>query len=263
MFLSVELLRSRHNALFDDDELMTMASVSVHFFSQVSFPAIDPAHNVACVFSSFFLSFFLSFAHSLVSLCLQRTRIRLLENDIRIMRSDVQRINHETTNQKEKIKENQEKIKLNKQLPYLVGNVVEVLDADAEDGLEKEEEDGAATDVDAVRKTKSAVIRTSTRQTIYLPVPGLVDVEELKPSDMVGTNKDSYLILEKLPAEYDSRVKAMEVDERPEEEYSDIGGADKQIQGECKRPLVFKVRQRSAVQCSAARHAAAERMTSF
>lgn len=28
---------------------------------------------------------------------------------------------------KEKIKENQEKIKLNKQLPYLVGNIVEVL----------------------------------------------------------------------------------------------------------------------------------------
>jgi 26S proteasome regulatory subunit T5 len=27
---------------------------------------------------------------------------------------------------KEKIKENQEKIKLNKQLPYLVGNIVEV-----------------------------------------------------------------------------------------------------------------------------------------
>ncbi|GMI03520.1 hypothetical protein TrLO_g6364 [Triparma laevis f. longispina] len=159
-----------------------------------------------------------------------QTRIRLLDNDIRIMKSDIQRINHETLNQKEKIKENQEKIKLNKQLPYLVGNVVEVLDADAEDGLEKEDEDGGAQDVDAVRKTKSAVIRTSTRQTIYLPVPGLVDVEELKPTDMVGTNKDSYLILEKLPAEYDSRVKAMEVDERPTEEYSDIGGADKQIQ---------------------------------
>merc|ERR1712070_1339859 len=46
----------------------------------------------------------------------------------------------------------------------------------------------------------------------------------------VGTNKDSYLILEKLPAEFDSRVKAMEVDERPTEEYSDIGGCDKQIQ---------------------------------
>jgi hypothetical protein len=29
---------------------------------------------------------------------------------------------------------------------------------------------------------------------------------------------------------YDSRVKAMEVDERPTEEYTDIGGLDKQIQ---------------------------------
>ena len=43
-------------------------------------------------------------------------------------------------------------------------------------------------------------------------------------------NKDSYLILEKLPAEYDSRVKAMEVDARPTEDYNDIGGLDKQIQ---------------------------------
>ncbi len=29
---------------------------------------------------------------------------------------------------------------------------------------------------------------------------------------------------------YDSRVKAMELDERPTEEYSDIGGLDKQIE---------------------------------
>jgi len=33
-----------------------------------------------------------------------------------------------------------------------------------------------------------------------------------------------------LPSEYDSRVKAMEVDTRPTEQYSDIGGLDKQIQ---------------------------------
>jgi len=160
-----------------------------------------------------------------------RQRIHLLDNDIRVMKSDVQRIAHESRGQRERIKENIEKVKLNKQLPYLVGNVVEVLEPDAEDGLEEEEkEEGAATDVDATRKTRSAVIRTSTRQTIFLPVPGLVDVQELKPSDLVGTNKDSYLILEKLPAEFDSRVKAMEVDERPMEEYSDIGGCDKQIQ---------------------------------
>ena len=32
-----------------------------------------------------------------------------------------------------------------------------------------------------------------------------------------------------MPAEYDTRVKAMEVDERPTENYTDIGGCDKQI----------------------------------
>ncbi|KAF1331641.1 26s protease regulatory subunit 6a, partial [Globisporangium splendens] len=155
-----------------------------------------------------------------------RQRIRLLDNDIRIMRSDIQRINHESNSQRERIKENNEKVKLNKQLPYLVGNVVEILELEDDE----DEQDGAATDVDAQRKGKSAVIKTSTRQTIFLPIPGLVDSESLIPNDLVGTNKDSYLILEKLPAEYDSRVKAMEVDEKPTEEYSDIGGLDKQIQ---------------------------------
>jgi len=160
-----------------------------------------------------------------------RQRISMIDNEVRMMKSDLQRIRHESQGQQERIKENIEKVKVNKQLPYLVGNVVEILEPEAEDGIESdEEEDGGAADLDANRKTRSAVIRTSTRQTIYLPIPGLVDVQELKPSDLIGTNKDSYLILEKLPAEFDSRVKAMEVDERPTEEYSDIGGCDKQIQ---------------------------------
>jgi 26S proteasome regulatory subunit T5 len=33
-----------------------------------------------------------------------------------------------------------------------------------------------------------------------------------------------------LMEEYDARVKAMEVDERPTETYTDIGGLDKQIE---------------------------------
>ncbi|CAI0405014.1 unnamed protein product [Linum tenue] len=87
-------------------------------------------------------------------------------------------MNLKSKSYKEKIKENQEKIKFNKQLPYLVGNIAE---------------------------------------TIFLPVVGLVDPNKLKPGDLVGVNKDSYLILDTLPLEYDSRVKAMEVDEKPTE----------------------------------------------
>lgn len=155
------------------------------------------------------------------------SRTRLLDNEIKIMRSEVMRINSELQSQREKISENNDKIKVNKTLPYLVSNVIELLDIDPED---LGEEDGANMDLDSQRKGKSAVIKTSTRQTYFLPVIGLVDPDKMKPGDLVGVNKDSYLILESLPQEYDSRVKAMEVDERPTEQYNDIGGLDKQIQ---------------------------------
>lgn len=94
----------------------------------------------------------------------------------------------------------------------------------------EETEEGANVDLDATHVGKSAVVKTSTRQTVFLPLIGLVDPETLKPGDLIGVNKDSYLILDTLPAEYDSRVKAMEVDEKPTETYSDIGGLDKQIE---------------------------------
>lgn len=81
-----------------------------------------------------------------------------------------------------------------------------------------------------MRKGKCAVIKTSTRQTVFLPMIGLVPADKLKPGDLVGVNKDSYLVLDTLPAEFDSRVKAMEVDERPTETYTDIGGLEKQIE---------------------------------
>lgn len=137
------------------------------------------------------------------------------------------------------------------------------------DPNDEPEEDGANIDLDAHRKGKCAVIKTSTRQvciqewhfekllllltcthsrslslphtiqpshdisylkTIFLPMIGLVEAEKLKPGDLVGVNKDSYLILDTLPSEYDSRVKAMEVDEKPTEDYNDVGGLDKQIE---------------------------------
>ncbi|RCI02042.1 TATA-box-binding protein 1, partial [Rhizopus stolonifer] len=155
-------------------------------------------------------------------------RTRLLENDVKIMKSEIVRLQHEQAAMKERIKDNKEKIKMNKQLPYLVGNVVELLDVDPDQ--EDDEGEGANVDLDGQVKGKCAVIKTSTRQTIFLPLIGLVDPAELRPGDLIGVNKDSYLILDKLPAEYDSRVKAMEVDEKPTEDYNDIGGLDKQIE---------------------------------
>ena len=155
------------------------------------------------------------------------TRNRLLENDIRIMKSEILRLQHEASSMKERLTDNLEKIKLNKQLPYLVANIVEVLEVDPEGDADEE---GANVDLDEARKGKCAVVKTSTRTTAFLPLVGLVDINTLKPGDLVGVNKDSFLVLDTLPSEYDSRVKAMEIDEKPTEDYNDVGGLDKQIE---------------------------------
>lgn len=104
-------------------------------------------------------------------------RTRLLDNEIRILKDESTRLNLEQNGLKDKIRENKEKIKLNNQLPYLVGNIVELLDINPD---AEEEEDGANVDLDSQRKGNCVVLKTSTRQTIFLPVVGLVDPAKLR-----------------------------------------------------------------------------------
>lgn len=116
----------------------------------------------------------------------------------------------------------------------MVANVGEILEPEEED---EADHDGSGFDVKksgnddkSEKKQKPLVIKTTGRHTVYLPVPGMVEAEDLKPGELIAVNKESFIVYEKLPAEYDSRVMAMEVDERPTEDYTDIGGLDKQIE---------------------------------
>jgi 26S proteasome regulatory subunit T5 len=67
---------------------------------------------------------------------------------------------------------------------------------------ESTSEQGAAqnTSTSTAPNSKCAVIKTSSRQTVFLPMIGLVPADKLKPSDLIGVNKDSYLVLDTLPA---------------------------------------------------------------
>ncbi len=99
------------------------------------------------------------------------TRSRLLENDLRVMKSEIIRLQHEQASMAEQLADNVEKIKLNKQLPYLVANVVELLEVEdeeeGEDFDEEEEEQEASAKQDKKMKTKKmnkcAVVKTTTR----------------------------------------------------------------------------------------------------
>ena len=149
----------------------------------------------------------------------------MLSNNKKAMKSERTAAESELKRLNEEIEENTKKMAQNKQLPHLVATYMETLELPPE-----EDEDGAAVDAEAKLNEKTAVVKTSSRHTIFLPVIGMVEPEDLSPGDLVGVNKESYLILDKLPPEYDSRVKAMEIDEKPTEDYNDIGGLDKQIE---------------------------------
>ena len=185
-------------------------------------------------------------------------RTRHLQNTIRERQAEERRLKHEIGAARELLKDNEGKIAMGKQLPFMVSTVVELV-PDCEAGIEDALNTGMTSSTGTKPQAKSAaagedkganglmplkkktleeereeltcaVVKTSRRQTVYLPVIGLVPAKELRPGDLVGVNKDTFLIMEKLPAEYDARVKAMEVDERPQESYQDIGGLSKQIE---------------------------------
>ena len=160
-------------------------------------------------------------------------RTQYYKGEINKMKVDIKKFNS-------RIKENKSKLLLQTGLPHLVSTVSEIFDLENQ---EQEEGTGLKQNKPQTEISKGAVIKTSTRNTIFLPVIGFVEPEELKPLELVGVNKDTYLIYEKLPPEYDSRVRVMELDAKPTEKYSDMGGVDKQIQ-ELEEAIVFPIEKK-------------------
>jgi len=75
-----------------------------------------------------------------------------------------------------------------------------------------------------------AVIKSSSGPNLIVSIGGNVKREELYPGVSVAINQRGSSIVEVLPNREDPYVKAMEVVERPNVSYSDIGGLSKQIE---------------------------------
>ena len=102
-----------------------------------------------------------------------RSRMKMFENNIKEFKRESKRLDYDLSRAVEGLNDNLDKIKKNKQLPWLVSNMVEILD------LEPEVNDEGAVDLDEQIEGKAVVVKTSRRDTIFLPVPGLVDVPVL------------------------------------------------------------------------------------
>ena len=91
-------------------------------------------------------------------------RARMLQSDIHVMGREITRMKHELEPMKEKIAGNIKKIDLNRQLPHLVCNIAEILEMPPE-----EEDDGAIGDSEKA-EGPCVVLKTTTRQTVFLYV---------------------------------------------------------------------------------------------
>ena len=169
-----------------------------------------------------------------------KQKIKSLEARTQYFRGEINKMKVDIKKFNAIIKENKSKLLLRTGLPHLVSTVAEIFDLESQ-----EHEEGSGLEQNDLHKKskKGAIIKTSTRNTIFLPVIGFVEPEELKPLELVGVDKDTYLIFEKLPAEYDSRVRVMELDTNPTEKYTDMGGVDKQIQ-ELEEAIVFPLEKK-------------------
>ena len=169
-----------------------------------------------------------------------RQKIKALEGKTSIFKGEINKMKVDIKKFTARIKENKQKLQIQTGLPHLVSTISEIFDLE---NMEQEEGSGLKQNESQKKLRKGAIIKTSTRSTIFLPVIGFIEPEELKPLELVGVNKDTYLIYEKLPTEYDSRVRVMELDTKPTEKYSDMGGVDKQNQ-ELEEAIVFPLEKK-------------------
>ena len=75
-----------------------------------------------------------------------------------------------------------------------------------------------------------AVLSSTAGSTYYVRVLSTIDREKLKPNASVALHRHSHAIVDVLPPEADSTIQAMQMTEKPDVSYEDIGGMDVQKQ---------------------------------
>jgi len=98
-----------------------------------------------------------------------------------------------------------------------------------------------------VLEDSRVIVKSSTGPNLIVNISAKVDVNKLRPGVHVALNQRGSTIVEVLPAREDPYVRAMEVIERPNVRYSDIGGLEEQIKElrevvelPLKHPEIFK-----------------------
>merc|ERR1712165_622499 len=134
------------------------------------------------------------------------SKFKLLKKHLNFLTVQEDYIRDEMRNLRQEYLHAQEEVKRIKSIPLIIGQFLEAVDHN------------------------TAIVSSTTGQNHYVRILSTIDRELLKPSASIALHKHSNALVDVLPPEADSSITMLSADEKPDVQYSDIGGMDIQKQ---------------------------------
>lgn len=133
-------------------------------------------------------------------------KLKRLQKTLEFLKVQEDYIKDEQKNLKREYLRAQEEVKRIQSVPLVIGQFLEAVDQ------------------------HSGIVGSTTGSNYYVRILSTIDRELLKPSSSVALHKHSNALVDVLPPEADSSISLLAADEKPDVQYSDIGGMDIQKQ---------------------------------
>lgn len=143
--------------------------------------------------------------------------IAILEQAITVEKQIHKRYGQQLDHLKRQTKENTATVKRFLQLPCVVSQITEILESKKSKKM-------------LIAKTILPVLGTKMRCQAILPFLSQPSNKSFKTNDLVASSPDTGCVFGLLPKDFDPKIKMMEVIERPNERFCDVGGSEQQIQ---------------------------------
>lgn len=134
------------------------------------------------------------------------SKVKKLEQHVEFLDIQEEYIKDEMKNLKRELIRAKEEVKRIQSVPLVIGQFLEMID------------------------TNYGIVGSTAGSNYYVRILSTLDRERLKPSSSVALHRHSHAVVEILPPESDSSIQMMQMSEKPDVKYSDIGGMDVQKQ---------------------------------
>lgn len=132
--------------------------------------------------------------------------MKALEKELEFLGIQEEYIKDEQLSLKRELIRSREEVKRIKSVPLLIGQFIEMIDE------------------------IHGLVSSTTGSNYFVRILSTLDREQLKPSSSVALHRHSHSVVDLLPPESDASIQMMQIQEKPDVSYQDIGGLDIQKQ---------------------------------